>query len=123
MTGPARVGAHIRKPTQAARLLEPVSVITQTPATSIMALVPKPETTTEPRYALAFPLLITRVNPLTGILPKLSQFDSGYERTFRQVNALKVNFPLTTRGPGKSVADRPVLWWNRRSIHRHRKEG
>lgn len=47
------MGAQTQAVTAAARLLDPVSVFTQIPATSSIAESPNPETRTPPRYVAA----------------------------------------------------------------------
>ncbi len=47
--GPASTGAHMANTVSAARLFDPVSDLTQMPAVSHIADVPKPETTTPAR--------------------------------------------------------------------------
>jgi hypothetical protein len=49
IAGPANAGSQKQKVTSAARLSEPVSVFTQIPAASDMAVSPKAETITPPR--------------------------------------------------------------------------
>lgn len=76
--GPTSTGSHIAKTASAARLSEPVSDLTQTPAASHIADVPKPETTTAARNSPAVRSRSTR----TVVDPAIAPTTTLPTRTF-----------------------------------------
>lgn len=67
--GPTSTGSHMAKTASAARLSDPVSDLTQTPAASHIADVPKPETTTAVRNSPAVRSRSTRTVADLAIAP------------------------------------------------------